>query len=72
MEKLCPVCNSICEKHVICYKCGNYMEDMGRNSQYYDSYSCDIEIETNGVCTHLYQCKSCNAENLVKIQEIFI
>ena len=72
MEKLCPICNSISTKHVTCQRCGEFMEDMGRNSQYYDSYSAEAEINNSEECIHLYHCNKCNEENLVNITEIFI
>jgi transcription elongation factor Elf1 len=78
---ICPICNGLREIELICTNCGSSMMESGRLMDFYDDYSPYMEIDlmkledgypdTNSghKCPHLYQCPSCNKDEIVFIKE---
>lgn len=75
MEFLCPLCNGLERRIILCEKCGNPMKDKGAIQEFFDDYSpyLDLDITRNidGVatdqCLHLFGCENCG-----EIKEIAI
>ena len=65
---LCPLCNGIYTKNIICPNCKRQMEDGGILENYYEPYSPylpdEILNQVDGVssdqCIHLFYCPNCN------------
>jgi hypothetical protein len=75
MEYLCPLCNGLERKVIVCEKCGGCMEDRGAVQEYFDDYSPYLDLEitrrVNGVprdqCLHIFGCDTCGADKRVAI-----
>lgn len=70
METVCPVCNGLDEIHKTCPRCGQFLEDGGRLTSFYEPYAPYLDDEiTNqankklykeeGKCVHLLYCPAC-------------
>jgi hypothetical protein len=78
---ICPICNGLREINLQCSHCGGQMLDSGRLMDYYDDYSPYMEIDlmkmedgypdshSGGKCPHLYQCPSCQQDQVIFIKE---
>jgi hypothetical protein len=68
---LCPLCNGIHTKNILCPNCNIKMEDGGILENYYEPYSPYLPMEvlnqTNEVtpnhCTHLFYCPNCGYDH---------
>lgn len=79
---MCPLCNGLTSKEMICYKCNRNMDDKGRLLDYFDDYSAYLEIDgmklfdgiaednKNHQCPHVFYCDQCHFEKIVLIEEI--
>lgn len=75
MEFLCPLCNGLEKKTIICEQCGNPMEDKGSIQEYFDDYSPYLDLEitrrVDGVpadqCLHLFGCENCGTLRKIAI-----
>lgn len=71
MSDICPVCNGLYDKFIICDNCGMPMEQAGRPEDYSEPYGPymekdtlmldnDISASENNRCMHLYTCPNCH------------
>ena len=75
MDFLCPLCNGLERKVIVCEKCGGIMEDRGAVQEYFDDYSpyLDLEItrKVDGVprdqCLHVFGCDTCGTDTRIAI-----
>ncbi len=75
MELLCPLCNGLERKVILCEGCGNCMEDKGAIQEYLDDYSPYLDLEitrrVDGVpddqCLHIFGCEACGSIKKVAI-----
>jgi len=83
MSRICPVCNGLYNKQVICPNCGMVMDQAGRPEEYIEPYGPNMEKDTllsnansitmeGNYCIHLYTCPRCNSieKNAVEIISI--
>ncbi|NLU36154.1 MAG: hypothetical protein GXX01_03910 [Clostridiales bacterium] len=69
MSRICPVCNGLYNKQVICSNCGALMDQAGRPEEYVEPYAPYMEKNTlllnnaltaeDSYCIHLYACPEC-------------
>ncbi len=75
MELLCPLCNGLETKTIVCGQCGANMEDKGAIQEYFDDYSpyldLDITRRVDGVpgdlCLHIFWCEACGAHKRIAV-----
>lgn len=65
--RLCPLCNGIYTKKIVCPNCHTTMEDGGMLENYYEPYSPYLPTEIldqadeipSHQCIHLFYCPNC-------------
>lgn len=74
MNKVCPLCNKLTEKTLICNKCGSLMENQGRAQEVLlDDYTANMTINDNSdYCIHIFECNSCKKRRTMQIFKILI
>ncbi|ACV64088.1 conserved hypothetical protein [Desulfofarcimen acetoxidans DSM 771] len=82
MELVCKLCNGMTEISKNCHHCCSKMEDGGKLSDYYDSYSPYESRDTilgsgmseleNGQCLHLFVCPNCGSDTKVYYNLVLI
>lgn len=74
MERVCPACNRLELKEVICKVCASQMADMGRAQEVYqDDYTANMPInDAYSYCIHLFKCDTCGNSEKTAINKIVI
>ncbi|QGQ44500.1 hypothetical protein [Metabacillus sediminilitoris] len=78
---LCPLCNGLESKVILCPNCQSIMEDKGKITDYLDDYSAYMDIDImklfdgnirsleNHKCMHYFFCPLCDHEETNAINE---
>ncbi|NLK20670.1 MAG: hypothetical protein GX308_01005 [Epulopiscium sp.] len=77
MNLVCPLCNALKTKEIICETCHTKMEDGGMIGDYYDDYSPYLPISITAridgcppsQCVHLFYCPKCGRDKRVSINK---
>lgn len=74
MENICPLCNSLDYKEVLCKRCCRSMMDEGRAQEALeDDYTANMPINDSvGFCIHIFSCNKCGSAEKVKVSKITI
>ncbi|MDD3299052.1 MAG: hypothetical protein PHS13_08310 [Firmicutes bacterium] len=75
MEYLCPLCNGLERKIILCERCGEAMEDKGAIQEYLDDYSPYLDLEitrkldgvSRDLCLHIFKCDRCGLDKRIAI-----
>ncbi|HOA79533.1 MAG TPA: hypothetical protein PKK61_00510 [Defluviitaleaceae bacterium] len=70
MDFVCPLCNALNSVNLICNNCNKKIKDLGRETDYYDSYSPNLPLSLtakidgypSNKCVHLFYCENCGRE----------
>lgn len=74
MEKVCPACNKLASKSIICSSCGRDMVDSGRAQELLqDDYTANMPItDANNYCVHVFKCDECGNIKNIQVNKIVV